>query len=74
VREYPEAFSLEKEPFYPVLSATSAAHYAKYKALADATPNATFVGRLATFKYYDMDQVIGASLAAFEKVRAKLEG
>ena len=74
VREFPEAFSIEKEPFYPVLSPASAEIYAKYKASADATPNTTFVGRLAMFKYYNMDQVVGASLAAFEKVRANLEG
>ena len=34
--------------------------YKKYKALADATPGVHFVGRLATYKYYNMDQVVGA--------------
>ena len=74
VKEYPEAFSLEKEPFYPVLSEGAATTYARYKTRAEAISNTTFVGRLATFKYYNMDQVVGASLSAFEKVRVKLEG
>jgi len=39
-----------------------------YKELADATPGVSFVGRLATYRYYDMDQVVGQALATFEKI------
>jgi UDP-galactopyranose mutase len=68
VREFPEAFTLGKEPFYPVLSPESTATYAKYKVRADAIPDMTFVGRLATFKYLQMDQVVGMALRAADKL------
>ena len=42
--------------------------YQRYKALADATPNVRFVGRLATYRYYNMDQVVGQSLALFDQL------
>ena len=37
-------------------------------ALADAVPNVHFVGRLATYRYYNMDQVVGQSLATFARI------
>ena len=49
----------------------NAALYQKYQALADATPDVTFVGRLATYKYYNMDQVVGQALATYRRLRAK---
>jgi UDP-galactopyranose mutase len=66
VYEYPRA---EGDPYYPVPSAETAAIYAKYKALADAERNVHFVGRLATYRYYNMDQVVGQSLALFDAIR-----
>ena len=42
--------------------------YQKYKQLADATPNVHFVGRLATYKYYNMDQVVAQALSVFGKI------
>ena len=45
--------------------------FKKYEALADATPNVTFVGRLATYRYYNMDQVVGQALAAFRRLDAR---
>ena len=45
--------------------------YKKYEALADATPNVTFVGRLATYRYYNMDQIVGQALATFRKIRKR---
>ncbi|HEY4118211.1 MAG TPA: UDP-galactopyranose mutase, partial [Byssovorax sp.] len=54
------------DPYYPVPRDQNAELYRRYKALADATPNVRFVGRLATYKYYNMDQVVGQALAAFE--------
>jgi UDP-galactopyranose mutase len=66
VYEFPTA---EGEPYYPVPRAENAELYAKYKALAEATPNVRFVGRLATYRYYNMDQVVGQSLATFDRIR-----
>ena len=40
----------------------------KYEALADATPDVHFVGRLATYKYYNMDQVVGQALALYARL------
>jgi UDP-galactopyranose mutase len=45
--------------------------YAKYKALADATPNVHFVGRLATYRYYNMDQIVAQSLTTYAKIRGE---
>jgi UDP-galactopyranose mutase len=59
------------DPYYPVPRPENAALYARYKALADATPGVRFVGRLATYRYYNMDQVVGQSLATFESIRAR---
>ena len=44
-----------------------------YKALADATPDVHFVGRLATYKYYNMDQVVAQALAEFERIMGRRE-
>ena len=43
--------------------------YRRYEALAEAIENVTFVGRLATYKYYNMDQVVGQALATFKRLR-----
>ena len=66
--EYPSA---EGDPYYPIPRAENQALYKKYEALADANPNVTFVGRLATYRYYNMDQVVGQALAAFRKLDSK---
>ncbi len=68
VYEYPRA---EGDPYYPVPNAENTARYQRYKALADATPGAHFVGRLATYRYYNMDQVVGQALATFDKIAAQ---
>ncbi len=65
VYEYPQA---EGDPYYPVPKPENAALYKKYKALADALPNVHFVGRLATYRYYNMDQVTAQALATFDKI------
>ncbi|MBG9387625.1 UDP-galactopyranose mutase [Caenimonas aquaedulcis] len=66
VREYPCA---EGDPYYPVPRPENAALYKRYEAEAEATPHVVFVGRLATYRYYNMDQVVGQSLAAYRKLR-----
>jgi len=70
VYEYPRA---DGDPYYPVPRAENAALYRRYEALAEATDNVTFVGRLATYKYYNMDQVVGQALAAFKRLQRKFE-
>jgi UDP-galactopyranose mutase len=65
VYEFPQA---EGDPYYPVPRPENHEIYRKYKALAEATPDVHFVGRLATYKYYNMDQVTGQALATFEKI------
>jgi UDP-galactopyranose mutase len=67
VYEYPQA---EGDPYYPVPRPENAELYAQYKELADAS-DAVFVGRLATYKYYNMDQVVAQALAVFRRL---LEG
>jgi UDP-galactopyranose mutase len=65
VYEFPKA---EGDPYYPVPRKENAAIYAKYKALADRTPGVTFVGRLATYKYYNMDQIVAQALTTYGKI------
>ncbi|MBD1835492.1 UDP-galactopyranose mutase [Cyanobacteria bacterium FACHB-472] len=69
VYEYPRA---EGDPYYPVPRPENAEVYKKYKELADATPSVHFVGRLATYKYYNMDQVVAQALSIHEKISTKL--
>lgn len=61
---YPLAYAPNTgaEPYYPVLTEQSKQQYAKYKALADEIPNLICCGRLADFKYYNMDQALERAL------------
>lgn len=70
VREYPEDYGPGMEPYYPVPAPDARDLYARYAKLAELEPNASFVGRLATYRYYNMDQVIGMALAEFERILA----
>jgi UDP-galactopyranose mutase len=65
VYEYP---CEQGDPYYPVPRKENATLYARYKALADATPEVYFAGRLGTYKYYNMDQVTGQALALYAKL------
>jgi UDP-galactopyranose mutase len=65
VYEFPTS---EGDPYYPVPTAANAALYAKYQALADSTPDVQFLGRLGTYKYYNMDQVVAQALAHYAKM------
>jgi UDP-galactopyranose mutase len=68
--EYPSA---EGDPYYPIPRAEAQALYKKYEALALQTPEVSFVGRLATYRYYNMDQVVGQALATYRRL-AEREG
>ncbi|HJS51424.1 MAG TPA: UDP-galactopyranose mutase [Pyrinomonadaceae bacterium] len=65
VYEYPKA---EGDPYYPIPRPENAELYAKYKALADAEQDVHFVGRLATYKYYNMDQIVAQALTVYSKI------
>jgi UDP-galactopyranose mutase len=65
VYEYPMS---DGDPYYPIPQPQNAELYAQYKSLADAVPDVHFAGRLATYKYYNMDQVVGQALALFGKI------
>jgi UDP-galactopyranose mutase len=66
VYEYPRA---EGDPYYPVPQPANAAIYQHYQALAASTPDTFFIGRLATYKYYNMDQVVAQALAVFDRMQ-----
>jgi UDP-galactopyranose mutase len=70
VYEYPRA---EGDPYYPIPRPENAVLYRKYQALAECTSGVHFVGRLATYKYYNMDQVTAQALTLFDKL-AGIEG
>ena len=65
VYEYPRA---EGDPYYPIPRPENAEVYNKYKALADSRPDVHFVGRLATYKYYNMDQIVAQALTVYGKI------
>ena len=66
-REYSSEWKPGDEPYYPVNDDKNGALYAEYKKLADQEKNVVFGGRLGSYKYYDMDQVIAAALECAEK-------
>jgi len=68
VFEYPRS---EGDPYYPIPRKENAELYQSYKELADSLDHVHFTGRLATYKYYNMDQVVAQSLSLFEKLKAK---
>jgi UDP-galactopyranose mutase len=57
------------DPYYPVPQPQNAALYRKYQELADVTPGVQFLGRLGTYKYYNMDQVVAQALTLYAKLR-----
>jgi UDP-galactopyranose mutase len=65
VYEYATA---EGDPYYPVPRPDNAALYKKYQDLADATPRVHFLGRLGTYKYYNMDQVVAQALTLYSRL------
>lgn len=59
----------EGDPYYPVPRPENQALYKQYEALARAQDDVTFVGRLGTYKYYNMDQVVGQALSTYRRLR-----
>jgi UDP-galactopyranose mutase len=65
VYEYAKA---EGDPYYPVPQPQNALLYKKYQELAEATPGVHFLGRLGTYKYYNMDQVVAQALTLYSRL------
>jgi UDP-galactopyranose mutase len=65
--EYPSA---EGDPYYPIPREENQALFKRYEALAVVQTDVTFVGRLATYRYYNMDQVVGQALAVYRRLAA----
>jgi UDP-galactopyranose mutase len=70
VYEFPRSTG---DPYYPIPKPDCTRLYNQYKELAEATTDVTFVGRLATYKYYNMDQVVAQALATYDKLTGKRE-
>jgi UDP-galactopyranose mutase len=58
----------EGDPYYPVPRPENAEIYKKYQALTEERPDVHFVGRLATYKYYNMDQVVAQALSVYARI------
>lgn len=65
VYEFPQSSG---DPYYPIPRPENAALYAKYKALADRDSNVHFCGRLANYKYLNMDQVVAQALSTYRSI------
>ena len=66
-REYSQEWTRDKEPYYPINDEKNSAVYVKYKDIADRESGTIFGGRLAEYRYYDMDAVIASALEAAQK-------
>ncbi len=60
--------SAEGDPYYPIPRPENQALFKRYEALARECPDVSFVGRLATYRYYNMDQVVGQALATYRRL------
>jgi UDP-galactopyranose mutase len=71
VREFPKDWTPDDEPFYPVPAPEARAAYQLYSSLAVAETHVSFIGRLATYRYYNMDQVTAMALTEANKLISK---
>jgi len=66
LKEYPQPYAVnENIPYYPVFTGENQKRYEQYRQLASQVDGLTLVGRLAEFKYYDMDDVVERALDVF---------
>jgi UDP-galactopyranose mutase len=72
VREYPAVWAIGKDPYYAVPTPSARGEYARYRALADADPGLTVLGRLASYENYNMDQVTAQALVAMDSLGPRL--
>lgn len=71
VKEYPKDYQRGGEAYYPIPAPDARERYQKYRQLASTEPNTLFLGRLATYRYYNMDQVVASALNAFQSIAKK---
>lgn len=67
--EYPRA---DGDPYYPIPRPENQALYKKYEALALQRDDVIFIGRLGTYRYYNMDQVVGQALATHRRLHERM--
>ena len=72
LREFPLEYDGTNEPYYPILTAPTRDLYRRYAAIGEQEERITFVGRLGTYQYYNMDQVVAQALQTFEAVRERV--
>ena len=70
VYEFPKS---EGDPYYPIPKPDNATLYQRYRELTLQMEDTYFVGRLATYKYYNMDQVVAQALSTFKKILGEME-
>lgn len=70
-REYSSEWKSGDKPYYPVNDERNAALYRRYRELTGAQRHVIFCGRLAEYRYYDMDAVVARAMAAWEDVKAQ---
>jgi UDP-galactopyranose mutase len=68
LREFPKNWTPDDEPYYPIPAPDAHAAYQKYAQLATTEKNTSFIGRLATYRYYNMDQVTAMALTEAQKL------
>lgn len=71
VREFPKDWTPDDEPFYPVPAPEARAAFLRYADLAAAETHTSFIGRLATYRYYNMDQVTAMAIAEADQLISK---
>jgi UDP-galactopyranose mutase len=71
LREHPKSWTPADEPFYPVPAPDAKAAYRRYAELAAREARVSFIGRLATYRYYNMDQVTAMALAEADQLVAR---
>jgi len=72
IREYPQDFGPAHEPYYPIPAPDARALYARYAERAATEKHVSFVGRLATYRYYNMDQVVATALSEFDRLQKRM--
>ena len=67
-REYPQQ---DGDPFYPIPTSENKVRYLRYRSMAEKLRSVTFIGRLAEYRYYNMDEVVAAALAHATRILAE---
>ena len=71
LREFPKDWTRGADPYYPIPAPDAREAYQRYAELAANEPQVSFIGRLATYRYYNMDQVTGMALAEADRLLAR---